>query len=69
MRRSPSQVAALAVAAKARDIMKVHHMLADPSEEITQKTVQAMRNAVTSQWRPCEARLEVKNGTAGGAVD
>ena len=37
MRRSPRQGAALAVAAKARDMMKLHHVLADPKEG-TQKT-------------------------------
>ena len=32
----------LAVAAKAHDMVEVHRVLAHPSEEITQKTVQAM---------------------------
>ena len=50
----------MAVAAKARDVMKVHHVLTDPSEEITQKTVQAIETATMSQWRPCEALLQVK---------
>ena len=35
VRRSPRQGAALAVAAKARNVMKVNDVLADPSEEIT----------------------------------
>ena len=39
VRRSPRQGTALAVAAKAHDVIKVHHVLADLSKEITQKTV------------------------------
>ena len=33
VRRRPGQGAGLAVAAKARYVMKVHHVLADPKEE------------------------------------
>ena len=33
VKRSPRQGAALVVAVKARDVMKVHHVLADPEEE------------------------------------
>ena len=40
--------------------MKIHHVLVDPSEEMTKKTVPAMRIAMTGQWGPCEARLKVK---------
>ena len=60
MRRIPSQGAALAVAAKVRDIMKVRHMLAHSSEEITWQTTEAMGIATTGQWGPCEACLQVK---------
>ena len=49
VRRSPRQGAALAVAAKTRDMMEVHHMLAHPSKEITQKTVETMRVVTTGQ--------------------
>ena len=44
-----SQGAALAVAAKAHDMTKVHRVLADSSEEVTQKTVQAMGIVTTGQ--------------------
>ena len=60
VRRSLRQEAVLTGTAKARDVMKVHHMLADPSEEMTQKTLPAMGIAMTGQWGPCEARLQVK---------
>ena len=42
MRRSPRQGAALAVAAKAYDMVEAHRVLAHQSEEITLKAVQAM---------------------------
>ena len=51
---------ALAVAVKVHDMVEVHRVLAHPSEEITQKTVQAMGIATTVQWGACEARLRVK---------
>ena len=57
VRRSPRQGATLAVAVKAHDIAEAHRVLAHPSEEITQKTVQAMGIARTGLWGPCEARL------------
>ena len=60
VRRSPRQGAALAVAAKAHYMMEVHRVLEHPSEEITKKTVQAMRIATTGHWGPCEERLQVK---------
>ena len=47
----------LAVAVKAHGMMEVHRVLAHPSEEITQKTVQAMEIVTTGQWEPCKARL------------
>ena len=46
--------------AKARDIMKVHHMLAHASEEITRKTAEAMGIVTTSQCGPREACLQAK---------
>ena len=49
----------LAMSAKARDMIKVHRMLAHPREEITQKTTAAMRIAMTDQWESCEARLQM----------
>ena len=48
------------VAVKAPGMVEVDHVLAYPSEEITQKTVEAMGIATTGQWRPCEARVQVK---------
>ena len=69
MTRNPRQGAALAVAVKARDMVEVHCVLAHPSEEITQKTVQAMGITTTGQSGLCEARLQVKRNTAVGAVD
>ena len=38
-------------------MMEVHRVLAHPSEDITQKMVQAMEIATTDQWGPCEVRL------------
>ena len=40
----PGQGVALAMVAKARDIMKVHCMLALPSEEITQKRLRQWKS-------------------------
>ena len=40
---------ALAVAVKAHDMVEVHRMFAQPSEEITHKKVQAMGIATTGQ--------------------
>ena len=51
---------ALAATLKAHDMVEVYLVLAHPSEEITQKTVQTMGIATTDQWGPCEARLQVK---------
>ena len=47
--------ATLAVAAKVRNIMEVHRMLAHPSEDITRRTAKTMRIATTGQWGSCEA--------------
>ena len=52
VRRSPRQGAVLAVAAKAHDMVKVHRVLAHPSEEITQKTVKVMGIMTLDQWGP-----------------
>ena len=60
VRRSPRQGAAMAVAAKAHDMVKVHRVLVHPSEQIMQKTVQAMGITTTGQWGPCEAHLQMK---------
>ena len=60
VRRSPSKWTALAVAAKARDMMKVHHLLTHPSDQITQKTVATMMIVTTGQWGLCEACLQVE---------
>ena len=60
VRRSPRQGTALAVAVKAHDMVEVHRALAHPSEERTQKRVQAIRIATTGQWGPCKGRLQVK---------
>ena len=60
VRPSPRQGLVLAVAAKAHDIVELHCVLVHPSEEITQKTLQAIGIVTTGQWEPCEARLQVK---------
>ena len=57
--RIPGQGAALAVAAKARDMIKVNRVLAYPCEEITPNTTKTIRET-TDQWGSSEARLEVK---------
>ena len=49
MKRSRRQGTALAIEAKAGDVIKVHHVLVDPGKEITQKTAQAMGIATTGQ--------------------
>ena len=59
VRRSPSQGAALAVAVRARHRVEIHRMLTHASEEITQKTAQAME-IVTGQWGLCEVRLQAE---------
>ena len=51
---------ALVVAVKAHEMVKVHRVLTHPSEEITQKTTQAMGIGTTGQWGPCEARLQAE---------
>lgn len=38
------------MAAKARDIIEVHGILAHPSEEITRETAEVMGIATTGQW-------------------
>ena len=60
MRQIPSQVVALAVAVKARNMMEVHLMLAHPSEDITRKRVEAMGIATMGQWGYCEACLQTE---------
>ena len=60
VRRSPSQGVALAVAAKVRNITDVHRVAAHLSEEITQKTAQAMGIVTAGRWGSCEARLQAK---------
>ena len=49
MRRSPRQEAVLAVAAKTHDMVEVYRVLAHPSEEMTQKKVQAIGIVTTGQ--------------------
>ena len=51
---------ALAVEAKARNIMEVYRMLACPSEDITWKTAEMMGIAATGQWGSCETCFQVK---------
>ena len=60
VRRCPRQRAALALAVKVHNMVEVHRVLEYPSEEITQKTAQAMGIATTGQWRFFEARLQMK---------
>ena len=48
------------MAAKAHDVVGVHRVLAHPSQEITQKTVQAMGIVTTGQWGPYEAPLQAE---------
>ena len=49
VKRIQRQGGALAVAAKARNIMEVHRKLAHPGEEITQQTTEAI-GTVTTGW-------------------
>ena len=49
VRRSPRQETVLAVAAKPHDMVEVYRVLAHPSEEMTQKMVQAIGIATTGQ--------------------
>ena len=37
-----------------RDVMEVHRMLAQQSEEIARKTAEMMEIETTGQWRACE---------------
>ena len=60
LRRSPHKWTALAVAAKVRNIMEVRHVLAHPSDEITQKVVATMIIATTGQLGLCEACLQME---------
>ena len=55
VRRSPRQGATLAVAAQAHGMVEVHRVLAHPSEEVTQKTV----NQRLIQW---ESRRRASGG-------
>ena len=60
VRRIPGQGTALAVAAKARDVMDVHHMFAHPNEEITRISANVMTVIPTDGWGPCEACSQAK---------
>ena len=51
---------ALAVAVKARNIMKVHCMLAHSSEVMMRKTPEAIGITTTGQWGFCEACLQAQ---------
>ena len=43
-----------------RDVMKVHRMLAHPSEDITRKTAEMMGIETTGQWGACETCFQAK---------
>ena len=60
MKRIPRQHASLAVAAKARNIMKVHRVLAHPCKDITWETAETMVIATTGQRVSSKAYLLVK---------
>ena len=47
-------------AGTSRDVMKVHRMLAHPSEGITRKTAVMMGIETTGQWGACETCFQVK---------
>ena len=51
---------ALAMTVKGRNMMEVHRMLGHPSEDIKQKTAEAMEIATTGQWAFCEACSKAK---------
>ena len=61
MRRITGQGIALAVAAKARDIMEVHRIHTHPSKGITRKTAEAIRVKTTGQWG---ARADVRQSSS-----
>ena len=42
------------------DVMKVHRMLAHPSEEITRKTAETMEIETTGKWGACETCFQAK---------
>ena len=76
VRRSPRQGAALALAlaAKAHAIVAIHRALAHPSEEITQKTIQAIESREKNTGGIIRSRgdtgdtFESRRGDTGGAV-
>ena len=68
VRRSPRQEAALAVAAKARDIVDVHRVLAHPSKEITQKSLRQWESRRRASGGPARRACRWSK-MAGGAVD
>ena len=52
---------ALAMKAGAsRDVMKIHRMLAYPSEDVTRKTAEMMGIETTGQWGACETCFQAK---------
>ena len=65
MRRITGQGIALAVAAKARDIMEVHRIHTHPSKGITRKTTKAIRVETTGQRGP---RADVRQSSSQGAA-
>ena len=58
--RIPSGTALAMRAGVSRDVMKVHCMLAHPSEDITTKTAEMMGSKTTSQWGACDTCFQAK---------
>ena len=69
VRRGPSQVAALAVAAKVCDMMEAHRMRAHPSEEITGKNGSGSGNRDSGPAGVLPGALAGESKTVGRAVD
>ena len=59
VRRSPRQGAALAMAAKARYLMKVHYVLADPEEDTREVPLDPEKETREVSLNPEEERREV----------
>ena len=69
VRRSPRQGAAMAVAAKAHDMVKVHRVLVHPSEQIMQKNGPGNGDHDDGPVGALRGALANESKLAGGAVD
>ena len=55
-----SGIALAMTAGASRDVMKVHRVLAHPSEDIIRKTTEMIGTETTGQWGACETCFQVK---------